>query len=185
MEEALSGGLGSLAGYIALGVILIIVLRMLLPAQSAYIKAQEALFIKQEEASKVIQEAYDKKLAASELVMEQRIKLLGIAHEHAVMKLQHEIDKMVTATELDRANIALLEKRAAVFEEDNTKKGKRVDEGLSQIADLLTQVKLLTEERDNLVKRVSSLELQIATLLAPANIVIGTAVPPLPPVQPA
>lgn len=173
-------GLGGMAGYIALGVILIVVLRMLLPAQSAYIKAQETLFAKQEEASRVIQEAYDKKLAASELVMEQRLKLLSIEHEQATLKLKHEIDKMVMATEQDRSKIDLLEKRAAVFEEDNAKKGKRVEDGLSQIADLLAQVKVLTEERDKLIARVSSLELQIATLIAP-----GTVIAPQLPSAPA
>lgn len=179
MEEALLRIIEGAPGWIVAIALLIFVLRLLLPANKALNDANLSMIAQQQAISKNLEETYEKKLVASVDVIEQRLIKIEMDRDKVraaeLTKLKDEIHTqaitigtLVAGRDEASSKIDVLEKKSAILDESNLAKDKQIEGLLAQVEKVTTELTSEREQNKKLMERVSSLELQIATLLAPS-----------------
>lgn len=166
--------------------------KSLLPSITFLTSEQAKAVQAQATAAKNTEDTYEKRLAANNELIKQQFITYNMERDqernaqHA--KLREEINELVRSVELGLGEIDVLKKARAILDESNLEKDRRIDEGLKQIDTLLGKVENVTTELTNvtaeltsereqnkkLLERVSSLELQIATLISPGTVIAPT-----------
>lgn len=165
--------------------------KSLLPSINFLTNEQAKAVQLQATAAKNAEDTYEKRLAANNELIKQQFITYNMERDQErnaqISKLKEEIGGLVRSVELGLGEIDTLKKRGAILDESNLTKDKQIESLLAQVENVtaeLTKVTAeLTNERDQnkgLRERVSSLELQIATLISPGTM-IAPVTPPIVP----
>lgn len=154
--------------------------KSLLPSINFLTNEQAKAVQLQATAAKNAEDTYEKRLAANNELIKQQFITYNMERDQErnaqIAKLKEEIGGLVRSVELGLGEIDTLKKRAAILDESNLAKDKQIEGLLAQVKQVTAELTKEREDNKELRERVSSLELQIATLISPGT----TIAPPLP-----
>lgn len=176
MDEVILKLMDGAPGWIIAIALAYLVLKSLLPATATLNKANQDAIAQQQSISKNLEDIYDKKLAVSEQLIEQRLITMGMQRDRErdseIAKLRHEITGLVSKVELVQGENDVLKKRQGILDENDIAKNKLIESLSAQVVTLQANLDAITEELGRRIEQIAGLESRIATL-------IGMPLPPV------